>query len=1402
MKKMRIIALFLCLCMLATAFQITGIAGADSPSGTGAAAQAGADAYDVVIGDVRVQLLSGSLARVEVRGPKGFEDRETYHITGRDWDGTPYTTQTVGDLIAISTENYVVYVPTEAKALDGVYMTDRDGKVIWAYTSLPEEPDYLPDPGDTPKAWAIADTPRVIPSEWGYAPLPEGETDNGYNGWDVDNDAPDMYIFVPMNDAKQLRADFIALTGSSEMVPLKALGLWYSCFRAFSEEAALEYVQTFRDKGFPLDYFVMDTDWRMGGSHGYNINTSLLPDATRFFNRMHDEQHVNLVFNDHPEAQNNMHALEQGELIFRNTNLSKILKYGLDTWWFDRNWTVSIKSPFSGIPKESFGMYLFHDITLRTTPNERAMVLSNADGIDNGYFNSAPDYASHRYSVQWTGDIGQMSDSLYREIVNSVRSGAISSSPYVAPDVGGHYGMQSNEQYTRWIQYAAFAPIFRLHSVSASVDRSPWLYGEQTEDTAREYVNMRYRLMPLYYALSHENYEDGMPILRRLDFNYPQYAEAQDDTEYTVGDNILVAPLYEGGTEMPLPSAWMSCDGQAGLKAEYFNNTELSGTPVLTRYETEVYHNWEYGKPADEVNADNFSVRWTGSITIGDEDARIAVRTDDGVRLWIDGTPVIDIWSGINNVNNVAPVLLKAGSTHDIKIEYYEGSGGARMELKALVIPEEGDRREVFIPDGNWIDVWTGESYEGPQTITRAHGYDTSPLFVRSGTILPLVDTAGYLGEKAWDNVALDVYPSTQLAGTAELYEDDATSNAYKEGAYRTTALSTSFDKATGEVVVRIGAAEGSFEGSDAFDARTWSVRVHAPEGWGALTGLTVDGKAVEATTLARSLDASPFAFSGSVRDAEVYTVSFERALSAESEVRIKFASPQDESLPANDAVAVDYTSKESNTPAAVDLNALGSTGWMAFDEAGEPLTLAKDENLFSGLAGEGDTFPYAGNTTYKLADGKTTTTGYGISESLSFDVAVGTADERISLYIAGENTDGVLEITDGVSAKVISLTSGNESFAKRITVDAAAGKAGASLKFTLKNKGDGKLALMAVAVGDPLSEPDGSVTRIISIETAKEGTNLSDSGIKDWVHLGLGGDTNAINRKSGVTQLLGAPSFDGSRMPVYDFPAISFSDGTPTASADRSQNAITAYRGTISFSVPAGTEWQELKIYTGSYQSTNTIKVYDDEGVVTTKSFSAGDVTQYRVVTVRFRAQTDTTLHIESSGTEHMFIAAYTLADIDDSLLNAQAKLAEEAVEAYIPSADTTAAELLAAAGGALTDSSTSVTWDEPAHVTPSTTEAEGRISGKIRVSVGGIYLDFTVNKVLPKQTVTVRRGDVDNDGKVTVSDVVLLRRLIVAGSWTDREFTAGNLDDSDQNLTVSDVVALRALIVSGGAE
>ena len=54
----------------------------------------------------------------------------------------------------------------------------------------------------------------------------------------------------------------------------------------------------------------------------------------------------------------------------------------------------------------------------------------------------------------------------------------------------------------------------------------PWLKGEDALNIIRDYVNLRYRLLPTYYNLSHENYETGMPLVRRLDFEYPEYESA------------------------------------------------------------------------------------------------------------------------------------------------------------------------------------------------------------------------------------------------------------------------------------------------------------------------------------------------------------------------------------------------------------------------------------------------------------------------------------------------------------------------------------------------------------------------------------------------------------------------------------------------------------------------------------------------------------------------------------------------------------------------------------------------------------------------------------------------------------------------------------------------------------
>jgi hypothetical protein len=84
----------------------------------------------------------------------------------------------------------------------------------------------------------------------------------------------------------------------------------------------------------------------------------------------------------------------------------------------------------------------------------------------------------------------------------------------------------------------------------------------------------------------------------------------------------------------------------AGLHASYFASTDLSGNAAVTRTDPTVDFDWANASPDAAVAQDAFSARWTGTLTpTTSGDYRFITRADDGVRLWIDGTPVIDRWS-------------------------------------------------------------------------------------------------------------------------------------------------------------------------------------------------------------------------------------------------------------------------------------------------------------------------------------------------------------------------------------------------------------------------------------------------------------------------------------------------------------------------------------------------------------------------------------------------------------------------------------------------------------------------------------------------------------------------------------------------------------------------------------
>src|SRR5205085_445858 len=142
---------------------------------------------------------------------------------------------------------------------------------------------------------------------------------------------------------------------------------------------------------------------------------------------------------------------------------------------------------------------------------------------------------------------------------------------------------------------------------------------------------------------------------------------------YEQGCNLVEAgPIYAR-----VPQAVLSADGHAGLRAEYFDNRNLEGKPVLTRTEAEVDFNWGEGHKVAGLKDTDFSIRWTGRLTPATSgEHRFAVTGDDGYRLWVNGKLIIDNWTTHAPETRRAAVELEAGRAYDIKLEYFQGGGG------------------------------------------------------------------------------------------------------------------------------------------------------------------------------------------------------------------------------------------------------------------------------------------------------------------------------------------------------------------------------------------------------------------------------------------------------------------------------------------------------------------------------------------------------------------------------------------------------------------------------------------------------------------------------------------------------------------------------------------------------
>lgn len=121
---------------------------------------------------------------------------------------------------------------------------------------------------------------------------------------------------------------------------------------------------------------------------------------------------------------------------------------------------------------------------------------------------------------------------------------------------------------------------------------------------------------------------------------------------------------------------------QNGLLGTYFDNANLTGTSV-TRVDPTINFRWGTGAPISGIGAETFSVRWTGTIVPRySELYRFATTSDEGVRLWVDGRSVINKWTAHTEEVHTGTVTLTAGRPTSIRIEYYDNTGDATMQLR------------------------------------------------------------------------------------------------------------------------------------------------------------------------------------------------------------------------------------------------------------------------------------------------------------------------------------------------------------------------------------------------------------------------------------------------------------------------------------------------------------------------------------------------------------------------------------------------------------------------------------------------------------------------------------------------------------------------------------------------
>lgn len=176
---------------------------------------------------------------------------------------------------------------------------------------------------------------------------------------------------------------------------------------------------------------------------------------------------------------------------------------------------------------------------------------------------------------------------------------------------------------------------------------------------------------------------------------------------------------------------------------EYFKNTTVSGTPAMIRDDATLDFSWGSGSPfPNNANSDNFSVRWTRTTNFAPGTYTFTLDTDDGARMYIDGTLRINNWAGAKS-SNYSQFL---SGSHQVKVEFFDKSGSARAKLtNTFVAASNVSNGVTAVPSVSGEDP----RYSGTSMITLKNPTD---VITAMSVSIKVVQSSGLTYYNAWDD--------------------------------------------------------------------------------------------------------------------------------------------------------------------------------------------------------------------------------------------------------------------------------------------------------------------------------------------------------------------------------------------------------------------------------------------------------------------------------------------------------------------------------------------------------------------------------------------------------------------------------------------------------------------------